>query len=199
MLQRRQFVIVGLYGTCIASGMPILLAKEPAKKLDLAKEVDTFARSLRIDATTLLTQSDVRKMLAHLETSGWKPRDAASIVGAALPDRHLMVQKLRSPRGRAFAARVAALPMGFDRVEHLSRLSDGGQLLDRLIDGPDGEKLIDYLVNADGGRELGTMLSGVPGGVDFNKPTGHIYTLKQLVDRLERDEPPPIQMPNKRR
>jgi hypothetical protein len=79
----------------------------------------------------------------------------------------------------------AGFPLAYDRMDHLERLSDGQRILDRLVDGPDGYKLIEYLTSAPGGKNMGKMLTEAPHGVDFNKPTGRIYTQEQLLDRLK--------------
>jgi hypothetical protein len=37
---------------------------------------------------------------------------------------------------------------------------------------------------------MGNMLSVDPGGKDFNKPTGRIYTAEKLIERLTGKGPP---------
>lgn len=132
----------------------------------------------------LLTQRDVQRIVDALLRAGWQSPEASELAAAALPEKSLLVSKLRTPAGRAFAKTVSALPKGYDRLDRLSRLSDGATMLDRLIETPDGYKLLDYLSSTDGGRELGKMLSEDPGGGDFNRATGRIYTQPDLIERL---------------
>ncbi len=169
-------------------------SKPPVNFRELEPIFTREAKRLRLTDTSLITQTDALLLLGALESQGWKSDSKATILAATLPEGHVLVQKLRTTKGRSFASQVATVPLGFDRLDHLSRLPDGRQLLDRLIDGPDGYKLIEYLAQAEGGRAAGVELSAAPGGAKFNEPTGKIYTLQQLRERLSQPETP---APNK--
>ncbi len=133
----------------------------------------------------LITQSDVEAVFRKLAGAGWKVADREQIEELLLADENPMVRELRTPAGRKFMRKVSPLPLGFDRVDRLVRLSDGPRLVRRLVKGPDGHKMLDYLTTQPGGKEMGQMLSRAPGGADFNRPTGRIYTAEQLLARLK--------------
>ena len=183
-MPRRTFL-----GTCAAVALAIRAqfaeGKESVSFGELAKVIGAEAKKRRLTDVAVISQSDAKAILAALESAGWKPKDGATIISATLPDSHLLVQKLRTQNGRVLATKLANMPGGFDRLDHLSRLPDSRQLLERIVDGPDGFLLIDYMLNDPNGSAVGAELSQAPGGTGFNQPTGRLYTLKQLRDRLE--------------
>jgi hypothetical protein len=79
-------------------------------------------------------------------------------------------------------------PNGYDRIDRLSRLPLGQQTVRDLIRGPGGEKMVAYMTTASGGKELGKMLSNDPQGKQFNAPTGRIYTVAMLLDRMKQSQ-----------
>lgn len=188
-MQRRTWLKLTATWLATAATHPAL-AKPPVTFRDVEPHFTREAKRLRVADASLITHTDALLLLGALESQGWKSDSKATILAATLPEGHVLVQKLRTPKGRSFATQVAAVPLGFDRLDHLSRLPDGRQLLDRLIDGPDGYKLIEYLAQAEGGRAAGVELSAAPGGAKFNEPTGRIYTLKQLRERLSQPTTP---------
>ncbi|MBL8829040.1 MAG: hypothetical protein JNM18_18810 [Planctomycetaceae bacterium] len=195
-MQRRTWF--QLTGSWLAmSALSTAWAKPPVSFREVESHFTREAKRLRLGETSLITHTDALLLLGALESHGWKSDRKAAILAATLPDAHVLVQKLRTPKGQSLATQVSAVPGGFDRLDHLSRLPDGRQLLDRLIDGPDGYKLIEYLAQAEGGRAAGVELSAAPGGAKFNEPTGKIYTLKQLREQLV--SPPPAPSKSKRR
>jgi hypothetical protein len=184
--------IVALLAVTFASVTAIDTAAS-AKALTFDKVeavVDAELQKLNRSAPgALLARGDVAAVLAELKRQEWEPSDPNSIVEDALPDQHFLVRMLREPRSKAFASSVGKLPRGYDRLEHLSRLSDGQSMIDRLIDTPDGAKMIEYMATTDGGRNLGDMLSQSPNGANFNKATGHLYTRDDLIERLRKAQP----------
>jgi hypothetical protein len=102
-----------------------------------------------------------------------------------LPDNAFLIRQVRSAAGRKFMRQVGKLPQGYDRLDHLSRLSDAETLIPRLVNGVDGYKMIEYLVEAPGGETMGRMLTNVPNGQNFNRPTGKIYTQQEFIARLK--------------
>jgi hypothetical protein len=108
-------------------------------------------------------------------------------------DGEFLVTQLRTRAGAKFARQIARLPGGYDRLEKLSRLPNGHQTIRDLIKGPDGYKLIQYMTTAPGGAELGRMLSKAPKGRRFNRPTGRIYTVEMLLERLGQEHRAAVQ------
>jgi hypothetical protein len=134
----------------------------------------------------LLSQGRVAPVLAQLKAAGWDVPQGRELLSRIPADNEFLVRALSTKKGVAFMRTVSTMSEGYDRVDRLSRLPNGQQLVEKLITGPDGYKLIGYLTESRGGRELGSMLGQTVQGVDFDRPTGRIYTAKQLLDVLER-------------
>lgn len=165
-------------------------AKQPAKPLPAFKLVEKtvqahLASIPKYRNGDLLSQSYVEPIFGQLAKHGWKVADQAAILKLVPGDREMMVTKLRSDPNREFMRGVRRYPDGYDRVDHLSRLSDANTLLWRLVAGPDGYKMIQYLTTTPYGANMGEYLSQAPHGKGFNKPTGRIYTEEQLIKRLK--------------
>jgi hypothetical protein len=133
----------------------------------------------------MISRGDLEPIFKELDALGWKPADRSEIEKQLLADSDFLVRELRTNAGRVFMRQVGRYPDGYGRLDHLADLSDGKTIVRRLIDGPDGYKLLEYLTTAPGGREMGNMLSQAPHGQNFNRPTGHIYTAEQLLERLK--------------
>lgn len=146
------------------------------------KHFSTFKKYRKGD---LLSQSDVAPVFGALEKLGWKVADREEILKRVPGDRELMVRMLRSDPNRIFMRDSQKYPGGYDRIDHLSRLSDAETLLGRLTAGPDGYKMIDYMTTTPWGKTMGEMLSQDPNGQGFNQSTGRIYTEQQLIARLK--------------
>jgi hypothetical protein len=134
----------------------------------------------------MLTQSRVTSVLAQLKAAGWEVPQGRELLLRIPADNEYLIRTLSTKKGVAFMRAVSTMSEGYDRVDRLSRLPNGQQLVERLIAGPDGHKMIAYLTESRGGKELGAMLGSTVQGVDFNRPTGRIYTEKQLLDVLEK-------------
>ncbi len=136
-------------------------------------------------ADDIISRDQVEALLDRLADIGWDVEDRDEILHDVPAKGDPLVKKLRTKNGQKFMRQSASFPNAFDRLDHLQKLSDGPQILDRLIDGPDGYKLIEYLTTSSGGSNMGKMLSNAPRGEKFNKPTGRIYTQAHLLTRLK--------------
>ena len=133
----------------------------------------------------LITQDDFDAIDQALSDLGWKGSELAKLRERVEPSDSFLAKEAASREGRQFMRRVSRIPFGYDRLDHLSRLSDGRTIVRKLVKGPGGDQLIRYLATADGGREMGLMLSQAPSGEDFNRPTGRIYTEADLLSALK--------------
>jgi hypothetical protein len=134
----------------------------------------------------LITREDVQPLSKLLQKRGVSSADMAPIIGQ-LPGRgEFFVDQLSTPNGRKFMRRISAYPNAYDRVDRLSRMIGGQQLLRDLIKGPGGEKLIEYLTTSSGGKETGKSFADAPRGAHFNEPTGRIYTVNALLAQIQK-------------
>lgn len=129
----------------------------------------------------LITRSRVKGVLSKLADAGAKVPDADKIAELALDDSSFIVRELSTTHGRKFMRNLAKDPGGFARLDRLSKTSGGEKVVRELVDYKGGDKLIEYMASK-GGR---SMMSDVPGASDFNKPTGRIYTVDDLIAVVE--------------
>ena len=134
----------------------------------------------------LILASQIADILSYLADAGTEISDAASIIEKGLPDNSFLARELTSPAGHKFMRSVARSQGGYSRLDRLSSTPRGKQLVRDLVRQPGGDKLIEYLATTNGGRNMGAMIGQGRAGVDLNKPTGRIYTAKDLLAELER-------------
>ncbi len=163
-----------------------------------------FAKLPDFERGDLVTSDQVEPVLSQLESLGWTVADRQPILSQVpAPGEFLAAQLRGSERGVVFMREVGGMPLAYDRLDRLARLPHGKQTVSDLIQKPGGTEMIRYMTASKGGRELGRMLAHAPKGRDFNRPTGRIYTVDQLLARLEESyrraiEPAPEAPPSDR-
>lgn len=137
----------------------------------------------------LLSREDVKRVLQGLAAAGCQPPDAREILAAALPENAPLVRILSTKSGVKFMGKVKSFELIYDRMDRVSRVSGGKQMLRDIAKLPDGEKLakVDRPRGVPGFLELlPKNSSGKTRTIkDYKKPTGLIYTEKQLLKRLQ--------------
>lgn len=136
-------------------------------------------------AGDIITRGQVEPLLRQEKLLGWLGTERRAILDHLLQDDDYLVAELRSPAGRDFVPQIAQYPNGLDRLDRLSRLNNGKKALQNVLRARDGYKLIETLATTPNGKALGKSLAKSPSGVDFNKPTGRIYTVDMLVAQLK--------------
>lgn len=134
----------------------------------------------------IIARSEVEPLFLQLQLIGWKVTNRKGILRKVPADNDFLIRKLVTPHGRKFMRRIANYPNAYDRLDRLSWLPHGRQTIHDMIHKPGGDEMIKYLTTAPGGTELGKMLSKAPKGKGFNKPTGRIYTVNMLWERLKK-------------
>lgn len=135
------------------------------------------------EAGDVITRRQVEPLLNRPELS-WLGNQRSAILNQLLCDSDLLATELRTTAGRRFLKQIAGYPNGLDRLDRLGRLPQGTKKVRNLVHVRDGYKLIEYMTTKPGGAALGEVLSKSRQGVDFNQPTGRIYTEEMLVTRL---------------
>ncbi|MBI2823718.1 MAG: hypothetical protein HYX69_03385 [Planctomycetia bacterium] len=135
----------------------------------------------------IISRSQVQTLFEQLRHIGWTVRreQQDELLDRMLDDNNFLVRQMRTSDGRKFAAQIARYPNAYDRLDRLARMPTGRSAVARLIKGPDGYKMLDYMATTPWGHNMGQMLSDTPTGRDFNKPTGRIYMLSDLLSELE--------------
>jgi hypothetical protein len=134
----------------------------------------------------LLNQEQVTGALAALAKIGWEPTDSKEIIELALPVNSFLVGELATPDGKRFMRKISKNPGTYSRLDRLSRLSQGQQVVSQLIGDVGGDVMITYLATTNSGHNMGKMLAATPNGTDLNLPTGRIYTADDLLAALKK-------------
>ncbi len=137
----------------------------------------------------LISRGDVASALREVEALGWKDVSRSEVISQMLDDGEFLVRELRSPQGRTFMRRVADYRLIYDRLDRVSRAPGGHALIHDLIKLPDGHRYA-RMETPPGVPSLTDLLpKGLSGKTprikDLDKPTGRVYTLDELLRRLE--------------
>ena len=159
--------------------------KRPSFKAVKQTVEKTFHKFPEYKPGRLIVRSEVKKAFAAVKELGWNIPDQGVLLERVVPDGAWLATTLYSRRGLRFMDEISGLPQGYDRVDRLSRIPRGKQTIRDLLKNPGGYKLIEYMTTTPYGKNMGKMLSRDPGGANFNRPTGRIYTVSQLLDELE--------------
>ncbi|MCE9553194.1 MAG: hypothetical protein K8T91_07420 [Planctomycetes bacterium] len=135
-------------------------------------------------ASDMISRKQVEPVLTKLAVMGWKVPDQEKLLAKVPADSSWLVTNLRTPNGKKFMRKIAGYPQGYDRTDRLTALSDGRRIVSALIQGPGGEEMIAFLTTSRTGKNTSKELTLVPGGADFNKPTGKLYTVDALLAEL---------------
>ena len=135
----------------------------------------------------VLSRGDVDAIFNKLAGLGWKVEDRKAILDQLLPDDYYLIRALRSPDNGQFSRQVGQVPngYGYDRLDRISRMADGQVLVSRIMQEPGGWNFIDIMTESKEASGMAQAFSMGPGGKDFTKPTGRIYTEQQLIARLK--------------
>jgi hypothetical protein len=134
----------------------------------------------------LMSQQQVSAALAAVAKVGWEVPDAEKITELALPDNSFLVGELATPDGKRFMRKISRNPGTYSRLDRLSRLSQGQQVVSQMVGDVGGDVFITYLATTNSGHNLGQMMAGTPKGTDLNLPTGRIYTADDLLGVLKK-------------
>lgn len=136
----------------------------------------------------IISRSDVSGVLLEIEKTGWQVPDQNSLLDQVLGDQHVLVATLRSPKGRRFMSQISGRTGMYDRLDRVSEAAGGAQLIRDIVKLPDGEK---YAKPKSGGGvpDLVDLLPKNASGKtrripDYDKPTGRLYTVDDLLNRL---------------
>lgn len=134
----------------------------------------------------LLSQQHVVGALNAVTQAGWDVPAADKIVELALPDNSFLVGELSTPDGKEFMRNISQSPGTYSRLDRLSKLSQGHQIVSQLLGDVGGDEFITYLATTNSGHNVGTMMAGTQSGTDLNLPTGRIYTADDLLAVLKK-------------
>ena len=138
----------------------------------------------------LISRRQVQSIFDAIASAGWQVKDRSEIVNLVCSDSDAIIRQFRNyPGGKQFMRQAGKSPYGYDRVDQIERLPGGKTL---------GESTIELLIQTQGGYKniwnldksskqqiQGWMIAPGWGRLDFNAPTGRIYTGKAFLARLK--------------
>lgn len=138
----------------------------------------------------LISRGHATRVIEHLGKMGWKVPDRSAILRETVADNHVIVQQLGTKKGVKFMRKVTRDPLIFSKLDRISQKRGGAALIRDVVRLPDGPKYASP-TRIPGVPTLVELLPRVkrskPQAVkDYNKPTGLIYTEKQLLARLKK-------------
>jgi hypothetical protein len=179
------FAFVGHITLCVQVGAAA--SSEPPEFEVVANSVSNYFQSLSdYRPGDLVSRRNVTEALAAVADVGWEVPDADTIVSQALPDDSFLIRELATPAGKKFMRKIARSAGTYSRLDQLSRISNGKNVVRQLMNDKGGDVLITYMATTKGGRNLGRMMADTPKGTDLNKPTGRIYTADDLLAVLQK-------------
>jgi hypothetical protein len=181
----------------LCSGVGLLAATEGAAadqpRLPPFEDVqqcveDYFQKDRDRRKEDLVTRGQVAEVLKQLQQLGWKVPQQQQLIEKVLDDQHVLVRTFRTPAGRRFLSKVADRELIYDRLDRISEVSGGPELIRDVVKLPDGER---YAKPQSGGGvpDLLDLLPKNASGrtrriADYDRPTGHLYTVSDLVAYL---------------
>jgi len=134
----------------------------------------------------LISQGQVRPLLEHLTGLGLAVPDPKDFLARVPAEDSFLVRQLRTRQGRKFMRHLSGVPGVYDRLERLAAMKRGRKTIVELIGrGKKGAAVIVYFADEQDGQKMGRLMARRGQSPDFNKSTGKIYTVDQLLDELE--------------
>jgi hypothetical protein len=170
--------------------MPAFSASPP--RLAEAKAIaEQHLRSLENYAPgDLISRGDVEPIFNELLSRGLPVNDIAEeLYDEFIPDNSFLLKLLRTEDGRKFMRQVNRFPQAYDRLERLSWVPAGQEILRELVASPDGASLFKAMLEPAGLEATARLLESDPRGKNYSLPTGHVHTAAQFLKRLEKKFP----------
>lgn len=175
-------VLLAGAGTAEAAGLPSFERVEEVVDRHFATLADH-------QAGDLICRSDVLPLFDQLRILGWRVVERNQILRNTLDDNDFLVEEFRTRQGHKFMREIAGYPVVYDRLDRLTVMPGGKQLITGMIGLPNGSDLLKEHPTP-GLKSLTQLLpKGVsgrtPNDPDFWKRTGRIYTVEDLLAALK--------------
>ncbi len=135
----------------------------------------------------LITQSQVKPLLAQLVNLGFPLTDPEALLARVSPDGSFLARELRTRQGRDFMRYLSGTPEAFARMERVARMKRGQQTVrDLVARGRKGADVFDYFAGTSDGKKAGKLMARRGQASGFNKQTEKLYTVDQLLAELNK-------------
>ena len=134
----------------------------------------------------LITQSDVQAALSAVAQVGWNVPKQKELLELTLADDDFLVQELRTKDGKKIFDRVAKFPGALDKLDRIREMPKGKYAFKTLIHKTHNSvQLIEEITTTPQGARFAQDIAKFDSSADFNKPTGRIYRVNELLAALE--------------
>ena len=138
----------------------------------------------------LISRADAEPIFNRLMEMGMQPFDPETLYNQFLPYNSFLVTEMSTAAGRKFMRKVSKYPDVYDRLERLSWMPAGRELIRELTQRGDGPEVLQTLTTPAGAKAVEQIMAGDVRGANFALPTGHIHTAEQLLERLREAHTP---------
>ncbi|WP_417387259.1 hypothetical protein [Gimesia sp.] len=175
----------------VASPPPEIVPESAEKKkvplLDEVMQIieEYFTDRKGYKSGDMLTRGEIKPLFRELQQAGWSVKAEKEILKRLHAETDYLATQLSTPKGVIFMRRVAQMPGGYDRLDHILVMPYGKRRIHEFINSPGGYTMIEYMTTTKGGKNLGKYLSQTRTGKGFNQPTPYIYTQTELTAALK--------------
>lgn len=146
---------------------------------------DYFKRNPHYQEGDLIVREEAEKAMKTLQAEGYPVPDPDIILDKVLTQQSFLAKVLRNGRqGQEFMHQISKYSLSYDQLDRLGTQPVGRRTVIDLVRGPGGYKMLEYIDKSRYGKNMARMLSSDQAGGDYNKPTGRIYTAKQLTEAI---------------
>lgn len=145
---------------------------------------DHLARKRDYQPGDLITRADMEPIFNRLLELGVEPANRETLYDQFLPYNSFLASELSMPAGRKFMRQVSKYPNVYDRLERLSWMPAGRELIREMTQRADGPEVLLSLTTPQGAKAVEQIMAGDIRGQNFHLPTGHIHTAEQLIQQL---------------
>ena len=146
-----------------------------------------FAALPKYKSGNLITQTEVAGLLKEISNQGWDvtPQERTQLLKRILNDNDFLVKELNdTQQGRLFLHKIGNYPGGIDRLDKIAQMPKGKRDVHAMIYNiPDGDQWVKGMTTTQHGRRMGNSISRWQHD-NFNKNTGRLYTVDQLLPEL---------------
>ncbi len=156
--------------------------KEKPRKIDVKKMVTNHFKTLSgYQSGDLITGGQVEPLIKKFAQQGWEIANPDLPMKRMIKSGSYLDKTMNSRKGKTFFRQISSIKNGMDRVERMLSTKNGRSSIRQLVfEIPRGADYIKALATTSNGKLLGNRQNGQ----NFNKPTGKIYTEKQLTEYL---------------
>jgi hypothetical protein len=136
-------------------------------------------------AGDILSQGQIKPLLAKLAKAGWKLSDQKELLGQIAADDDFIVRQLRSKSGMKFMRSTGGSAEQYDYLRRLSETKGGDRAVTDILKLPNGNDVLTALTKSKAGKDISRRMAAGPHTQGYDTPTAYLYTETQVLARLK--------------